>query len=149
MSDDAAFNAALGIDVAGFEEGWLTDLGVGEPVPYGPRPAPPGPLAPDWAAAPITSGAPGASGVPAPTFRNAPSGTDDISGPITIGVLAALAVLLTVGLFIVARGLSRGQPLLAPLAPIAEDGDGPEDEAVATSDSKLPDELTPTDDLDR
>jgi len=149
VSDDAAFSAALGVDVAGFEEGWLTDIGVGEPVPYGPRPAPPGPLAPDWAAAPISSGAPGASGVPAPTFRNAPSGTDDISGPITIGVLAALAVLLAVGLFIVARGLSRGQPLLAPLAPVSRDGDGPEDEAVTTSDSKLPDEPTPTDDLDR
>ena len=104
VSDDAAFQAALGVDVAGFEQGWLGDLGVGEPVPFGPRPAPPGPLPPDWAAAPISSGAPVASGVPAPTFRNTPSGEGDVSGPIFLGVLAVLATLLVVGLVVVARG---------------------------------------------
>jgi hypothetical protein len=115
VSDDAAFNAALGVDVAGFEEGWLGDLGVDEPVPYGPRAAPPGPLPPGWAAAPAASGNPGSSGKPAPTIRTTPSPSSDISGPITVVVLAVLAVLLAVGLFVVARGLSRGQPLLAPL----------------------------------
>ena len=115
VSDDAAFDAALGVDVAGFEEGWLGDLGVDEPVPYGPRAAPPGPLPPGWAAAPAASGNPGSSGNPAPTFRTTPSPSSDVSGPITVVVLAVLAVLLAVGLFVVARGLSRGQPLLAPL----------------------------------
>jgi len=124
VSDDAAFQSALGVDVAGFEAAWLGDLGVDEPVPYGPRAAPPGPLPPDWAPAPISSGAPGSSGVPAPTFRTTPSGSGDVSGPITIGVLALLAVLLAVGLFVVARRLSSGQPLLAPLTPGAADDEG-------------------------
>ena len=146
VSDDAAFSAALGVDVAGFESGWLADVGVDEPVPYGPRPAPPGPLPPDWAAAPISTSAPGASGVPAPTFRTTPSGADDVAGPITIGVLAVLAVLLAGGLFVVARGLSRGRPLLAPFGPDEEDDD-PDAEGAAPSGS--PEEPSPVDHLDR
>jgi peptidase MA superfamily protein len=130
VSDDAAFSGALGVDVAGFEAGWLGDLGVDEPVPYGPRPAPPGPLPPDWAAAPASSGAPGSTGAAAPTFRTPSSSTGDVSGPVTIGVLAVLGVVLAVGLLVVARGLSRGQPLLAPLVPASdEDGDADDGDA--------------------
>jgi hypothetical protein len=130
VSDDAAFSGALGVDVAGFEAGWLGDLGVDERVPYGPRPAPPGPLPPDWAAAPASSGAPGSTGAPAPTFRTPSSSTGDVSGPVTIGVLAVLGVVLAVGLLVVARGLSRGQPLLAPLVPASdEDGDADDGDA--------------------
>jgi len=145
VSDDAAFQAALGVDVAGFEHGWLGDLGISEPVPFGPRPAPAGPLPPDWAAAPTSSGTPGASGVPAPTFRNTPSGEGDVSGPIILGVLAALAALLVVGLVVVARGLNRGQPLLAPIgsgAAAADDGEGedapPMDPAAPADDPAAP-----------
>ena len=121
VSDDAAFEAALGVDAAGFEAGWLSKLGIGEPVPYGPLPAPPGPLPPSWQAAAAPTLAPGSSGNPAPTFRTAPSSEGDVSGPITIAVLGALAVLLAAGLFVVARGLSRGRPLLAPFGPTDED----------------------------
>jgi hypothetical protein len=121
VSDDAAFEAALGVDAAGFEAGWLSKLGVDEPVPYGPLPAPPGPLPPDWQAAPLPTINPGSSGQPAPTFRTAPSSEGDISGPITIAVLGALAVLLAIGLFVVARGLSQGRPLLTPFGPTDED----------------------------
>ena len=121
VSDDAAFKAALGVDTAGFDSGWLSALGVAEPAPYGPLPAPPGPLPPDWAAAPIATSSPRGSGNPAPTFRTAPPPSTDVSGPITIAVIALLAVLLAVGLFVVARGLSRGRPLLAPLGPVGQD----------------------------
>jgi hypothetical protein len=122
VSDDAAFSAALGVDSSGFEAGWLGDLGVDEPVPYGPLPAPPGPVPPDWAAAPVPTTNPGASGASAPTFRtNRPGAGDDIAGPITIGLIAVFAVLLAVGLFIVARRLSQGEPLLA--APRASGSD--------------------------
>jgi hypothetical protein len=135
VSDDAAFTSALGADVAGFEAGWLADLGVDEPVPYGPRPAPPGPLPPDWAAAPESSGAPGSSGAPSATFRNTPPGAGDVSGPIILGVFALLAVLLVVGLFVVARGLARGQPLLTPLrpGPAPDDADEPPEEETAAA----------------
>jgi hypothetical protein len=121
VSDDAAFKAALGVDAGGFEAGWLSKLGVDAPVPYGPLPAPPGPLPPDWHAAPVSTANPGSSGSPAATFRAAPSDAGDVSGPITIAVLGILAVLLAVGLFVVARGLSRGRPLLAPFGPTDED----------------------------
>jgi hypothetical protein len=118
VSDDAAFSAALDVDAAGFEAGWLADLGIDEPVPYGPLPAPPGPLPPDWAVAPVSTANPGASGAPAPTFRtNQPGTGDDISGPITIGLIAIFALLLAVGLIVVARGLSRGEPLFASFTP--------------------------------
>jgi hypothetical protein len=68
VSDDAAFSGALGVDVAGFESGWLDNLGINEPVPYGPRPAPPGPDAgtrrgPGWTAARQVTG--GGRGAPA------------------------------------------------------------------------------------
>jgi Peptidase MA superfamily len=113
VSDDDAFRAALGVDVATFESGWLEDLGMDEPPAFGPLPAPPGPLPPGWAEAPAPT--PGPSGgpvaTPAPTT---PSGSGDLVGPVVIGVLAVLAVLLVAGLIVVARGLSRGDPLLPP-----------------------------------
>jgi hypothetical protein len=41
-----------------------------------------------------------------------------------------LGVVLAVGLLVVARGLSRGQPLLAPLVPASdEDGDADDGDA--------------------
>jgi hypothetical protein len=137
VSDDAAFSAALGVDVAGFEAGWLADLGISEPVPFGPQPAQPGPLPPDWAPAPVPTANPGGSGLPAPTFRTS-TPTGDVSGPVTIAVVAALAILLAIGLFVVARGLSRGDPLLASFAP--RDSETPPDV------EKPPDPGTPRDD---
>jgi len=132
VSDDEAFQLALGVDAEGFDAGWLADLGVDAPVPYGPQPAPAGPLPPDWAAAPASSGAPGSSALPAPTFRNVPTGDGDVSGPITVMVFAALGMLLVVGLVVVARGLNRGQPLLAPLRPGGEDEEHPEGDGDST-----------------
>lgn len=118
VSDDAAFRAALGVDVAGFEAGWLADLGIDEPPAYGPLPAPPGPLPPDWTEGAAPTQAPGASG-PAATARTGPPAIEGaIAGPIVIAVIGALGVLLVVGLVVVARGLSRGDSLLpSPGAP--------------------------------
>lgn len=48
VSDDAAFSAALGRDVAGFQTDWLKELGAIAPTRTGPRPAPAGPLPPGW-----------------------------------------------------------------------------------------------------
>ena len=133
VSDDAAFSGALGVDFAGFESGWLDSLGVEEPVPYGPRPAPPGPLPPDWAPAPVSSGAPDSSGLPLATFRTSPVPNEESPGaPLLVAVLGLAAVLLVAGLFVAARGLSRGQPLLVPLRPA---GDEEADEASAGEDA--------------
>ncbi|MEO7663495.1 MAG: hypothetical protein ABIV26_00080, partial [Candidatus Limnocylindrales bacterium] len=43
VTDDEAFQAALGTDLAGFEAAWLADLGTPAPSPFGPIPAPSGP----------------------------------------------------------------------------------------------------------
>lgn len=149
VSDDEAFDAALGVDVAGFEAGWLGDLGIEEPAPYGPLPAPPGPVPPDWVAEPVPTANPDASGQPAPTFRTATPDSGDLTGPITTAILAVLAIILAVGLFIVARGLSRGAPLLAPLGVDAEEFDvveGDDDDGSDVGPDEDPDD-GPDDDV--
>jgi hypothetical protein len=50
VSDDEAFQAALGRDVAGFQADWLAELGAKSPVKRGPQPAPVGPLPAGWGA---------------------------------------------------------------------------------------------------
>jgi hypothetical protein len=129
VSDDVAFEDALGADVAGFEAAWLADLGTTEPLPYGPRPAPPGPLPPGWTALAEPTPRPGSSTQPLATPRPATS-SGDLGGPILLGIFALFAVLLAAGLFVVARGLSRGDPLFGPGLP-ADD--------AATTESPGPD----------
>jgi hypothetical protein len=51
-TDDEAFEGAIGMDVAAFNDAWLEDIGAKEPVKHGPRPAPPGPRPADWGAVP-------------------------------------------------------------------------------------------------
>jgi hypothetical protein len=63
VTDDEAFTAAVGTDLAGFEAAWLAELGADPPTEHGPQPAPAGPLPPGWEVA--ASAAPG-SGTPAP-----------------------------------------------------------------------------------
>ncbi|MDQ3937474.1 MAG: peptidase MA family metallohydrolase, partial [Chloroflexota bacterium] len=57
VSDDDAFVAATGADLAAFNAAWLASLGVEVPQPIGPRPAPPGPLPPGWEVAQPTPAA--------------------------------------------------------------------------------------------
>lgn len=131
VSDDDAFRAALGVDVAGFEAGWLADLGADEPPAYGPLPAPPGPLPPGWVEGQAPTPAPGSSG-PVATARTGPPPVEgEIAGPIVIGIVAVVVVLLVLGLVVVARGLSRGDSLLpSPGAPPEREHDVVADEAV-------------------
>lgn len=51
-TDDEAFEGAIGMDVAAFNEAWLADIGAKAPVKYGPQPAAPGPRPSDWGATP-------------------------------------------------------------------------------------------------
>jgi len=106
VSDDDAFTAALGVDTAGFEAAWLDDLGVDAPVPYGPKPAPTGPLPPGWAAGP------GATGGPAATTRpSSPSDPGDVSEPVLwIGIIA-LAFVIVAGILLAVRALGRGRSI--------------------------------------
>lgn len=77
VSDDEAFEAAVGTDLAGFERAWLDDLGATAPTEHGPRPAPAGPLPAGWSgdAVPVPTTPPdGASA--------APTGGPPTAGPV-------------------------------------------------------------------
>lgn len=87
-TDDEAFTAAIGQDVATFGAAWLADLGAAEPTRHGPRPVPPGP-APE----------PGASG-----------GVGDTGSMSSlVWLLVVLAVVAIVGGIVWARRRA-GQP---------------------------------------
>jgi hypothetical protein len=96
VTDDEAFTAALGMDLAAFDEAWMADLGADLPTQYGPQPAPAGPLPSGWEAGATTAPAPSTSPTPTPTGAPAP---DDAS-PVREGwvlVIAALAGLIVGG----------------------------------------------------
>lgn len=107
VTDDEAFRAAIGQDVAGFEAAWLADLGAAPQRRFGPVAAPAGPLPPGWTAsgpdgAPAPTGGPGATGrrgqgpsaAPAP---GSPAGAPGAPGEWWPIVAAAAAGLLVGG----------------------------------------------------
>ncbi len=104
VSDDEAFKAALGVDMAGFEAAWLESLGATAPVRHGPQPAPPGPVPDGWSgSAPNPSVAPGtgSGSSPAPNRPPSDSRPGSINGLI-IGVIAVVVVIV-VGFALFAR----------------------------------------------
>ncbi|HET8785937.1 MAG TPA: peptidase MA family metallohydrolase, partial [Candidatus Limnocylindrales bacterium] len=112
-TDDEAFQGAIGMDTAAFNDAWLADLGAKDPVRYGPKPAPPGPLPSGWdatATSPIAPGAtPGFGATPAPSplvHFEAPA--EPVAAPIGL-VLAFLAVSGAVAGLIVVRARSRAR----------------------------------------
>ncbi len=101
-TDDEAFQAAIGVDVAGFDAAWLHDVGAAIPVPQGPQPAPPGPQPPGWGGPGATTPVPPASTVPAP-------GTPAQGGPAgsTTPVIVLIAILVALGALVLALFLGR------------------------------------------
>jgi len=95
LTDDEAFMRALGTDLAGFQSGWLQELGAAPPVRYGPLPAPAGPLPAEWGESGRTP-APGApSAVPTPAADSpAPDGSRSDAGQM---FLAVALIVVTVG----------------------------------------------------
>lgn len=96
VSDDEAFMAALGVDVAGFEAAWLTAIGAATPQPYGPQPAPAGPIPEAWGGPVATPGTvPAGSAGPSPGTGNgsgSPAGGAGVLGSVVAGAGIALAV---------------------------------------------------------
>jgi LPXTG-motif cell wall-anchored protein len=104
LTDDEAFVAATGEDLAAFNADWMASLGTAVPEPLGPRPAPTGPLPPGWEVAPGASPVPGATpqspghtpaptpGQPAPTSPNPAAGEGQ-----AVLLLAGVAMLLLAG----------------------------------------------------
>lgn len=99
VADDQAFHSALGVDVAGFQAGWLTAIGAPEPSPVGPKPAPPGPVPPGW---------PGGATVVPGAFPT-PPGDVSATDLLVEGIGVVLIAFLGIGLvWFVARRRRRG-----------------------------------------
>jgi hypothetical protein len=97
VSDDEAFQAALGRDLAGFESDWLAELGAKPPVRLGPQPAPGGPLPAGWSGPRpnpsfevVGSSAPGA---PSPAAPAGSGGPPAFVLPVLVGGAALLVIL--------------------------------------------------------
>jgi Peptidase MA superfamily len=127
LTDDEAFSKAIGLDVAGFQEAWLRELGAAAPKRYGPQPAPSGPAPSDWTA---NTGAAGttpsnAPAVPAPSAATEPPAgapvarTDDSSDLIAIVVAAVALVVVVAGFALRRRGAGGSPPMLPPAGPPA------------------------------
>jgi peptidase MA superfamily protein len=124
VSDDAAFTAALGVDVEGFQAGWLADLGASAPEAFGPQPAPPGPLPPGWEVAPTPapSGA-AASPTPAATSEPAPNGSE--RGCPVPAVIAITALVVFLGGAVLLWRRQQARPPTEPSAEGPADNGGP------------------------
>jgi len=98
VSDDEAFKAALGRDLAGFESDWLAELGAKPPVQRGPQPAPVGPLPAGWSGPrpnPSFEVIGSASGAPAPSSPIGGTGsTPSLLLPLLVGGAALMAVVV-------------------------------------------------------
>ena len=125
VSDDDAFTAATGADIAAFNAAWMASLGAEVREPVGPLPAPPGPVPSAWnvenqpGASPAPTLGPGATPVPFPsnasrTFAPRPgegSGGSDI-GAVLVGVGAGVLVVLAMValVLLIQRGRNRQPP---------------------------------------
>jgi hypothetical protein len=121
VTDDQAFTTATGMDVAGFEHAWLTELGASAPVEHGPQAAAPGPVPPGWGSAAVgaaPSAASPSSAQPAPSSTSAPvdSGQSPI-GAVPVIVIAAIAGLLIGGSIAYRRRRRAGEAVAAGAAP--------------------------------
>jgi hypothetical protein len=129
VSDDEAFASALGTDVAGFEAAWLESIGASAPIPFGPQPAPAGPVPSGWVgAAPIPGLAPGASASPtavaSPTGAS-PNPAGSLDESVRTESLAVLAMTILAILFLARRAGRRRRERL-PAAGAAADAPGQE-----------------------
>jgi hypothetical protein len=119
LTDNEAFEAAIGMDVAEFNAAWLADLGAVVPQRHGPQPAPPGPRPSAWGAPGEVPGATNRPGAPAP-IDSADPGNGDGTGGGPVGgdatlVLVVVAVVAfgAVGLLVWSRS-RRGRPGAVP-----------------------------------
>ncbi len=119
LTDDEAFEAAIGMDVAEFNAAWLADLGAVVPQRHGPQPAPPGPRPSAWGAPGEIPGATNRPGAPEPVDSADPGDGDGTAGGRLGGdsrvilVIVAVAAFGAVGLLVWSRS-RRGGPGAVP-----------------------------------
>jgi len=115
VSDDEAFKAALGRDLAGFESDWLGEIGAKPPPRLGPRPASAGPLPEGWTGPqPNPSFEVTGSLAPQPPTAPRPGRLDDdpmarfLLPSVSILGIVVIAVVLTMARRRAARRLGAG-----------------------------------------
>ena len=117
VSDDEAFEAALGRTVAEFEAEWLGDLGASPPTKRGPVAAPAGPLPEGWAG-PVPNPSfevPGSSGPPAPGSPSGPIPTSPQDDPLARFLVSSVsligvALVVVIGAVAIRRARRRTDP---------------------------------------
>jgi hypothetical protein len=124
VSDDEAFRAATGADLAAFNAAWMASLGLDVPQPLGPRPGPAGPLPPGWDGTDVPASpppgaptetpptaTPGAGPTPAGPTTPAPGATAPPAEPGTDAdgtlVVAGTALVVVLGVLVAAMLLRR------------------------------------------
>jgi hypothetical protein len=109
VTDDEAFTAGIGQDVAAFQGTWLKDLGATAPTAVGPQVGPVGPLPPGWAAQPGAPGPGASSGPAATTDPAAAAGHPPGNGALDSAVLGlgAAGLVVIVAVALVARARRR------------------------------------------
>jgi hypothetical protein len=144
MSDDDAFVAATGADLASFNAAWTASLASEVREPVGPQPAPPGPVPSAWqgtgqpgsspvpGSTPAPGSSPGPGGSPVPGSTPAPGSSVATpapaspapgvpgSGDSTTGVLlgVALFALVLIGIVAVVLLVQRNRNTRPPQAPM-------------------------------
>lgn len=111
VSDDGAFGAALGVDVAGFQAAWLADLKIPEPSAFGPQPAAAGPIPAAWGgAAPTPGNATPGGPTPTPGSEATGPGAGDLIAEAVAFTILALAVIGVVAFVARRRRDAAGPP---------------------------------------
>ena len=118
LTDDEAFQAAIGMDTAAFNDAWLADLDAVVPVRHGPQPAPAGPVPSAWGGSSPGAVVTDPPGGQAPTVTQRPGGGDGGGTPSGGGSLVGLG-LISVAVFGAAALLAwsrarRGRPGAIP-----------------------------------
>lgn len=119
LTDNEAFEAAIGMDAAEFNAAWLADLGADVPQRHGPRPAPPGPRPSAWGVPGEVPGATTRPGAPAPIGSTDPGDGGSSAGGLLRGdatLLLGLVVVVVLGavaLLVWSRS-RRGRPGAVP-----------------------------------
>jgi hypothetical protein len=106
VTDDVAFEAALGRSSAGFDAEWRASLSAREPVVHGPRPAPPGPLPLDGTG----SSSVGSASPPADDGQPDPQWVAGLAGSAAVAIGVLLVVNARRSRLVAASHIGDGRP---------------------------------------
>jgi hypothetical protein len=107
LTDDEAFRDAIDIDAAAFDAAWRKDLDAKEPVAYGPKPAPAGPIPPGWTTTGQAAGGGQLGGPGSSPSSDAPAAPAPSGGDPPLLALIALAGVLAGAVIVFALVASR------------------------------------------